>query len=191
MPLLNPGDQFPRLTITTTGDQTLTFPDAFAGDFGVVLLYRGSWCLLTRWDEEIRAEGEEALSLTGRDVGTPIIHFGPPGRRGVLRPGDQQAPQSGMRPSGSGTTSRPWPPSPASPSSSGACASGPSCAASASCQARPEQRKTGTPGAASPRRSPRQVTGRRGSHPHPFGKSGTSARMRGVPVGRRSDSAAS
>jgi peroxiredoxin len=44
MPLLNPGDQFPRLTITTTGDQTLTFPDAFAGDFGVVLLYRGSWC---------------------------------------------------------------------------------------------------------------------------------------------------
>jgi hypothetical protein len=32
----------------------------------------------TRWDEEIRAESEEALALTGRDVGTPIIHFGPP-----------------------------------------------------------------------------------------------------------------
>jgi hypothetical protein len=31
-----------------------------------------------RWDDEIRAEGEEALSLTGRDVGTPIIQFGPP-----------------------------------------------------------------------------------------------------------------
>ncbi|HEY4464774.1 MAG TPA: hypothetical protein VGN41_19070 [Streptosporangiaceae bacterium] len=31
-----------------------------------------------RWDEEIRAEGDEALSLTGRDVGTPIIQFGPP-----------------------------------------------------------------------------------------------------------------
>jgi hypothetical protein len=31
-----------------------------------------------RWDEEIRAEGDEALSLTGRDVGTPIIHFSPP-----------------------------------------------------------------------------------------------------------------
>jgi peroxiredoxin len=44
MPLLNPGDPFPRLTITTTDDQTLTLPDAFAGDFGVVLLYRGSWC---------------------------------------------------------------------------------------------------------------------------------------------------
>jgi 2-hydroxychromene-2-carboxylate isomerase len=32
----------------------------------------------TRWDDEIRAEGEEALTLTGRDVGTPIIHFDPP-----------------------------------------------------------------------------------------------------------------
>ena len=32
----------------------------------------------TRWDGEIRAEGDEALSLTGKDVGTPIIHFSPP-----------------------------------------------------------------------------------------------------------------
>jgi 2-hydroxychromene-2-carboxylate isomerase len=32
----------------------------------------------TRWDEEIRAEGDEALALTGRDVGTPIMQFGPP-----------------------------------------------------------------------------------------------------------------
>ena len=44
MPLLNPGDRFPVLTISTTDDQTLTIPDAFAGDFGVVLFYRGSWC---------------------------------------------------------------------------------------------------------------------------------------------------
>jgi peroxiredoxin len=44
MPLLNPGDPFPRLTITTTDDQTLTIPEAFAGDFAVVLFYRGSWC---------------------------------------------------------------------------------------------------------------------------------------------------
>jgi hypothetical protein len=32
----------------------------------------------TRRDDEIRAEGDEALSLTGRDVGTPIIQFNPP-----------------------------------------------------------------------------------------------------------------
>jgi hypothetical protein len=30
------------------------------------------------WDDELRAETDEALALTGKDVGTPIIHFGPP-----------------------------------------------------------------------------------------------------------------
>ncbi len=30
------------------------------------------------WDLEIRRETDEALSLTGKDVGTPIIHFEPP-----------------------------------------------------------------------------------------------------------------
>ena len=44
MPLLNPGDPFPRLTISTTDGQALTLPDAFAGDFAAVLFYRGSWC---------------------------------------------------------------------------------------------------------------------------------------------------
>ncbi len=29
-------------------------------------------------DDEIRAETDEALALTGRDVGTPILHFNPP-----------------------------------------------------------------------------------------------------------------
>ena len=44
MPLLNPGDPFPRLTIETVGGQSLTIPDAFAGDFAAVLFYRGAWC---------------------------------------------------------------------------------------------------------------------------------------------------
>ncbi len=44
MSLLNTGDPFPRLTVTTADGQSLTLPDAFAGDFGVVLFYRGSWC---------------------------------------------------------------------------------------------------------------------------------------------------
>jgi peroxiredoxin len=44
MPLLSPGDPFPQVTITTIDGQTLTLPDAFAGGFGVVLFYRGSWC---------------------------------------------------------------------------------------------------------------------------------------------------
>ena len=44
MPLLNPGDPFPRLMVETTDGQSLTIPDAFAGDFAVVLFYRGAWC---------------------------------------------------------------------------------------------------------------------------------------------------
>ena len=44
MPLLNPGDPFPQLAISTIDGQPLTLPDAFAGHFGVVLFYRGAWC---------------------------------------------------------------------------------------------------------------------------------------------------
>ena len=32
----------------------------------------------TSWDAELRGETDHALSLTGKDVGTPIIHFKPP-----------------------------------------------------------------------------------------------------------------
>jgi peroxiredoxin len=44
MPLLNPGAPFPRLTMSLVGGETLTVPDAFAGEFATVLFYRGSWC---------------------------------------------------------------------------------------------------------------------------------------------------
>lgn len=37
-------------------------------------------------DAELRAETDEALSLTGKDVGTPIIHFGPPGGTAFFGP---------------------------------------------------------------------------------------------------------
>jgi len=33
----------------------------------------------TSWDGEPRAETYEALALTGKDAGTPVIRFGPPG----------------------------------------------------------------------------------------------------------------
>ena len=41
MPLLSPGDSFPALTLTPPGGPALMLPDAFAGDFGVVLFFRG------------------------------------------------------------------------------------------------------------------------------------------------------
>jgi 2-hydroxychromene-2-carboxylate isomerase len=37
-------------------------------------------------DDELRAETEEALALTGRDVGTPILHFEPPGGTAFFGP---------------------------------------------------------------------------------------------------------
>jgi hypothetical protein len=40
----------------------------------------------TSLDDEIRAETEEALTLTGRDVGTPILHFQPPGGTAFFGP---------------------------------------------------------------------------------------------------------
>jgi peroxiredoxin len=44
MPLLSPRDSFPALSLTPPGKPALTLPDAFSGDFGVVLFFRGSWC---------------------------------------------------------------------------------------------------------------------------------------------------
>lgn len=40
----------------------------------------------TAFDDIIHAETEEALALTGRDVGTPILHFMPPGGTAFFGP---------------------------------------------------------------------------------------------------------
>lgn len=44
MPLLSPGDAFPSLTLARAGGGSLHLPDDLAGQFSVVLFYRGSWC---------------------------------------------------------------------------------------------------------------------------------------------------
>lgn len=44
MALLNPGDAFPAIPLTTTDGQKQSIPEALAGSYGVVLFYRGSWC---------------------------------------------------------------------------------------------------------------------------------------------------
>jgi peroxiredoxin len=44
MNLLHPGDAFPSLTLSLPGGDTLELPAAFAGEYAVVLLFRGSWC---------------------------------------------------------------------------------------------------------------------------------------------------
>ena len=67
-------------------------------------------------DEEIRAETAEALALTGKDVGTPILHFRP--ARTAWRSSARSSagcPATRTR-SSSGTTSSRWRPSRGSPS---------------------------------------------------------------------------
>ncbi|WP_019869974.1 peroxiredoxin family protein [Salinispora oceanensis] len=44
MARLNNGQRFPNLQVPAVGGGTLNLPDDLAGQFGVVLIYRGSWC---------------------------------------------------------------------------------------------------------------------------------------------------
>ncbi|MBC7594581.1 MAG: peroxiredoxin family protein [Kineosporiaceae bacterium] len=44
MTRLDNGDTFPSLTLDAVGGGTLSLPDALSGSYGVVLIYRGSWC---------------------------------------------------------------------------------------------------------------------------------------------------
>ncbi len=44
MPLLNNGHAFPKLTIPAVGGGAIALPDALAGSWGVIVIYRGAWC---------------------------------------------------------------------------------------------------------------------------------------------------
>jgi peroxiredoxin len=66
---LHPGDRFPALTVNITGGGTLRLPDALAGQFGVVLFYRGWWCPYC--NGQLRAFQRSLDSLTG--VGAKVV----------------------------------------------------------------------------------------------------------------------
>jgi len=68
MPLLNPGDPFPRLTISTTDGRSLAIPDAFAGDFATVLFYRGAWCPYCNAQLRAFERAAETLAAAGVKV---------------------------------------------------------------------------------------------------------------------------
>jgi peroxiredoxin len=44
MALLQNGQRFPTLRVLVAADNELLLPDALAGSYGAVLIYRGSWC---------------------------------------------------------------------------------------------------------------------------------------------------
>ncbi len=66
MPLLNPGEHFPPITITPVDGEPIDLPDALAGHFAVILFNRGSWCPYC--NAQLRAFQRHAEQLDGLDV---------------------------------------------------------------------------------------------------------------------------
>jgi peroxiredoxin len=77
MTLLQPGDRFPTLTVALPGGETLSLPDALAGEF-LVLLYRGAWCpyfnaqlrAFQRASDNLAEVGAKVVALTVEDEAT-------------------------------------------------------------------------------------------------------------------------
>ena len=78
MPLLRRGERFPDLTIALPGGDTLDLPGALAGDFAVVLFFRGSWCryciaqlrAFQRAKDDLAAVGARVVALSVDDEAT-------------------------------------------------------------------------------------------------------------------------
>ena len=78
MPLLSPGDPFPALTVPLAGGGRLDLPTAFGGDYGAVLIYRGSWCpycnaqlgAFQRAEDSLRDAGIRVAALSVDDEAT-------------------------------------------------------------------------------------------------------------------------
>ena len=69
MTMLAPGDTFPALTLRHPGGASFTVPGDFEGGYGVVLLYRGSWCPYC--NAQLRAFQRATGSLA--EVGAKVV----------------------------------------------------------------------------------------------------------------------
>lgn len=78
MPRLQNGEIFPSLQLPLVGGGTLSLPDDLAGEFGVVLVYRGAWCpycnaqlaAFARAEDELQAAGVKVVALSVDDEQT-------------------------------------------------------------------------------------------------------------------------
>jgi thiol-disulfide isomerase/thioredoxin len=93
MPLLHPGDTFPELTLTVPGGEIAQIPEAFAGQLGVLLFYRGSWCpycnaqlrAFQRASATLADAGAKVAGLTGAFVSPDSVYLR--AAEAVLAPG--------------------------------------------------------------------------------------------------------
>jgi peroxiredoxin len=69
MSLLHPGDTFPELMLAVPGGKAVTVPETLAGQFGVVLFYRGAWCPYC--NAQLRAF--QRASATLADAGAQVV----------------------------------------------------------------------------------------------------------------------
>jgi peroxiredoxin len=71
MTLLNQGDRFPsiELRVAGAGVSTIELPGRFAGEYGIVLFYRGSWCPYCK--EQLRAFQRAKDKLA--DIGARVL----------------------------------------------------------------------------------------------------------------------
>jgi len=65
MPRLNNGDTFPILTLDTVSDGAVSVTHQLAGHYGVVLMYRGSWCPFCNAQLSAFARAKEKLDGLG------------------------------------------------------------------------------------------------------------------------------
>jgi peroxiredoxin len=87
MPLISPGSTFPALSLALPGGTALTLPDALAGDFGVVLFFRGSWCPYCNAQLAAFQRSADTLAQTGVRVAALSVDDEPTTARLIARHG--------------------------------------------------------------------------------------------------------
>jgi len=63
--MLSNGDLFPALNIPAVGGGVISLPDDLTGHFGVILIYRGSWCPYCNAQLSSFARASETLAGLG------------------------------------------------------------------------------------------------------------------------------
>jgi len=71
MPRLTNGQPFPSLAVPAVGGGGISLPEDLAGSYGVVLIYRGSWCPYCNAQLASFSRASQTLS----DVGASVVAF--------------------------------------------------------------------------------------------------------------------
>jgi peroxiredoxin len=68
VPRLINGQQFPSFSVPAVGGGTISLPDDLVGSYGIVLVYRGSWCPYCNAQLASFSRASEALAEVGAKV---------------------------------------------------------------------------------------------------------------------------